>query len=855
MPLSPGHKLGPYEILALIGEGGMGEVYRARDARLDRIVAIKLSKSGFSERFEREARAVAALNHPHICQLYDVGPNFLVMEYVEGSELRGPLPVDKAIAYAVQILDALAAAHRKRITHRDLKPANIIVTSHGIKLLDFGLAKLDAPLHASDATLVAAPTTQGTIVGTLQYMSPEQLQSKSVDGRSDIFSFGCVLYELLTGRRAFEGESTASVIAAILEREPQPANLASPLERILKTCLAKDPEHRFQDALDLKRDLLWATEQLTPISTASPKRFPAWAAVAITAMAAAIVYLLMFPRKQETVPPRLTRLTRDGVSFAPALSPDGKLLAFVSARGGGNSDIYVQQPNSTVPLRITDDPAIDTWPTFSPDGSKILFTSFREPQGVYEVSALGGEVRLVLPNAARAIPSPSGKHILYARGGILFVDTIPSSNPVEITKYAERGYIWSPDGSEFIAGDQDYFRSAPDGKQHHPIGLVANLRRRNMSVVSATLPVRWLPNGELLFTGSSGDAVNLWRIPIREADTATPVPVTIGTSFNTVDASATANQLVFTDNSGYGALWSLPCDLNTGKVTGDLRRLSADKSDGNHPSILSDGSLVVYASRKNGTQSIFLRDLRTNKERLIGAPTQPGDSLAHTRLSPDGKRVAASYSLLQKGTVSTGWKLVTIPASGGEITTIYPEGARIRGWTPDGKFLLLWSSTPPLHSYVLDMESKKRSDLFPFAPKDQFSQPSLSPDGKWLAFVGPPNNHLYVAPFHGAQPVPQSEWLPIAESVNFPTWSPDGTQLYYSSSANTTTMANESVLTLMRRSLDPASKRPNAAAVPFYTFSGGVFGNPIVNPIAVARDQIILVLSMRDTDIWAMDLP
>src|SRR6266542_2583079 len=193
MPLSPGTRLGPYEILAPIGAGGMGEVYKARDTRLDRIVAIKVSREQFSERFEREARAVAALNHPHICQLYDVGPNYLVMEFVEGTPLPGPLPVEKAVEYAGQILEALDAAHRKGITHRDLKPANILVTKTGLKLLDFGLAKTTAVVNADDQTVANALTGEGEILGTLHYMSPEQLQGKEADPRSDIFSFGLVL--------------------------------------------------------------------------------------------------------------------------------------------------------------------------------------------------------------------------------------------------------------------------------------------------------------------------------------------------------------------------------------------------------------------------------------------------------------------------------------------------------------------------------------------------------------------------------------------------------------------------------------------------------------------------------------
>src|SRR5215472_9123713 len=274
--LDAGDRLGPYEILAPLGEGGMGQVWKARDTRLDRIVALKVSKREFTERFEREARAISALNHPHFCQLYDVGPNYLVMEFAEGEPLLsqkkpGPFPVERALEYSRQILDALDHAHRHKITHRDLKPANIMITRQGVKLLDFGLAKLETgPLQETDETLTQALTKQGQIVGTLQYMSPEQLQGKPADARSDIFSFGAVLYEMLSGKRAFEGSSAASVIAAVLERQPASLEVSPPLDRVVRRALAKDPDQRFQTARDLKTALEWAMEQ--PALAATAKR-------------------------------------------------------------------------------------------------------------------------------------------------------------------------------------------------------------------------------------------------------------------------------------------------------------------------------------------------------------------------------------------------------------------------------------------------------------------------------------------------------------------------------------------------------------------------------------------------------
>jgi eukaryotic-like serine/threonine-protein kinase len=279
MPLAAKTRLGPYEIIALLGTGGMGEVYEARDTRLDRTVAIKICKGRFSERFERETRAISSLNHQHICALYDIGREdsveFLVMEYLEGESLetrlrKGALPIEEALRIAAQIASALEAAHRKGVVHRDLKPGNVMLTRSGAKLLDFGLAKMAGPVVSSKADtlgLTAAPpiTAQGTIVGTFQYMSPEQLEGKETDARSDIFSFGAMLYEMITGRKGFEGSSHASLIVAVMSVNPPPVStiqpLASPaLDRVVRRCLAKSPDDRWQTAGDLLSELQWISE-------------------------------------------------------------------------------------------------------------------------------------------------------------------------------------------------------------------------------------------------------------------------------------------------------------------------------------------------------------------------------------------------------------------------------------------------------------------------------------------------------------------------------------------------------------------------------------------------------------------
>jgi Tol biopolymer transport system component len=407
----------------------MGEVWKARDTRLDRIVAVKVSNEQFSERFEREARAVAALNHPHICTLHDVGPNYLVMEHIEGQPLKGPLPVARVVEYAGQILEALDAAHRKGITHRDLKPANILVTRQGIKLLDFGLAKQSGPLQQTDATLTEALTSKGQIVGTLQYMAPEQLQGNDIDARSDLFAFGCVLYEMLSGKRAFEGQSAASVIAAILEREPAPLDLAPSLERVIHTCLAKDPAQRFQNALDLKRDLIWASEQ--PVAVKANRQ--TWTAVAVVALALGSVAgwsLSHFRRpaadghvlRLQIDPPPGGRFVFDGaVTGDLAVSPDGKMAVY-SASVNGKIGLWVRplDGGAATLLPGTEDAGQPFW---SPNSKSVGFIVLNTR--LYRVE-LGGGIPIQICNPVLSIRAGTWG----SDGNILFTGLISGKSGV-----------------------------------------------------------------------------------------------------------------------------------------------------------------------------------------------------------------------------------------------------------------------------------------------------------------------------------------------------------------------------------------------------------------------------------------
>src|SRR3954469_1279585 len=502
MPLAPGAKLGPYEIVSPIGAGGMGEVYRARDTRLDRSVAIKIVSGDVTtnpelrQRFEREARALSSLSHPHICALYDIGQldangsDYLVMEYLEGETLakrlaRGALPIRELLKAGIEVADALDKAHRQGLIHRDLKPSNIMLTKSGAKLLDFGLAKAQTPAMAAAATFDAATaahptspiTQQGFLVGTFQYMSPEQVQGKEADSRSDIFAFGAVLYEMATGKRAFDGKSQIGIASAILEKEPEPISsvhaLAPPaLEHIVERALAKDPDERWQSASDIKAELKWiAASGSQPglaraTSGKKARKRDMWAIFGVVVGLGILLASLVIERPAATAPmiratitpPEGNTLTSSGIFAAPMeLAPDGKRLLFVAHKGEEPEMIWVRDLATGIakPLTGTENASRPFWSydgksigffadrklkkidaaggtiftlvpalegrggTWGPDGT-ILFGSFAT-SGIFAISASGGTMRQMTKlNAAENETThrypeflPDGKHFLY----------------------------------------------------------------------------------------------------------------------------------------------------------------------------------------------------------------------------------------------------------------------------------------------------------------------------------------------------------------------------------------------------------------------------------------------------------
>jgi len=795
MSLSPGTRLGPYEILAPIGEGGMGEVWKARDTRLDRTVALKVSKAEFSERFEREARAVAALNHPHICTLYDVGPNYLVMELVEGVPLKGPLPVEKAIEYAGQILDALDAAHRKGITHRDLKPANILVTRQGIKLLDFGLAKQAGPADGSDARLTEALTSQGQILGTLQYMAPEQLQGKDADARSDIFAFGCVLYEMLSGKRTFEGSSAASVIAAILEREPAPLDVTPPLDRIIRTCLAKNPDERFQTALDLKRALQWSAAsgaESQPLPARS--RSGPWIAAAVAttvALAVAGTWAVSHFRQTPPVEERAIHLSlnppEDGQFIfgnsvgGIALSPDGRTAAFVVARRGITS-LWVKDLDDS-PATALPGTEGAAYPFWSPDNKSIAFFSRGRLQ---RVERRGGE------------PLPICD-VTIGRGGVWMSD--------------HRILYGSLTAGLFVVSDSS--------------GTPSPLTTPDTS--RSEISHRWpqaLPDGRFLYWVQSGKADTQG---IYAASLARPAEAKMLVSANANGLYAPGD-----DGRGYllwlrgGTLVAQELDLATLALTGESHQIAdpvTSVSITNQMNVaVTAGGLLLYSAINKPRQFTWIDRAAPGKtpRDVIGEPGQYGAF----RLSPDGRRIAVTRDRPSGPDIC----LLEVERGVANPFTFPPDSFIYPVWSPSGSAVLLTSystrnlyrkdsdgaaaerrlTQSPLPQYALDWSGDGLSVLYwavatgtkrdlwiqPMTPEgepatdatprryqstaanESWGRFSPEPSPRWVAFQsdeGGTGYEVYIDAF----PQPRGKKRISTAGGTYPQWGAGGRELFY----------------------------------------------------------------------------
>ena len=668
--LKPGDKLGNFEIVAMIGRGGMGEVYRARDLRLKRDVAIKTLPPGFAgdrdriARFEREARAASALNHPNIVSVYDIGTeggvSFIVSELVDGETLarviqRGSLPLRKLIEVTTQICDGLAAAHAAGVIHRDLKPGNIMLTRDGrVKILDFGLARQDHA-HGVDSTTIEA-SHPGMIMGTPGYMSPEQVRGEPTDARSDIFSLGVILYEIATGQRAFRGTSSIEVMNSILKDDPPSLPAASPpsLDRIIRRCLEKEPARRFQTATDLGFALqTTALPQPTTVLGKAPKRaWVWWAVLAAAALSAGTVYWLAVRQLRLAAPPEITfrRLTNDaGLTTGAAISPDGKLVAYASDRADpSNLDIWVQQADGGGLARLTDDAADDYDPSFSPDATQIAFRSERKGRGIYVAPALGGEARLVIPEGRGPRFSPDGQKLIYWTGpkesgrvdgssDIKFwVKPLAGGEAKQIgagCRLFDRTAVWSPDSSRVLflgicgrdlsraSQPENYGISAwvdtLDGR-----GLKQNRELYALwrTIHSTPRIDQWIANpSRLLIPLPVGDATSIAVVRVSADGTRVEglrQSLTFASGKAASVSAALNGRIVLSAGTSESHIWSLPFG-GAGSSTGDLKQLTSGPAGEFFPALSADGKKLSFLSIRANSQRLFYKDLATGHEKEV----------------------------------------------------------------------------------------------------------------------------------------------------------------------------------------------------------------------------------------------
>jgi len=693
MPLSPGTRLGPYEILDQVGEGGMGAVYKARDTRLDRTVAIKVSQTQFTERFEREARAVAALNHPNICQLYDVGENYLVMEFVDGAPISRSDSTRKLLDQAVQIADGLSAAHAAGIVHRDLKPANILITSPQskdpgrVKILDFGLAKSAADDSKTDeATRTAAITDAGTTVGTIAYMSPEQARGLArLTPQSDQFSFGLVLYELCAGKRAFARDSSAETMTAIIreDAEPLPASAPTALRWVIERLMAKEPGDRYDTTRDLYRELRHIRDHYTGTTTsqseagvASPAprtRSWQWVAVALPSvlLAIAVYRLATAEDRLDLSTYRLTPIAREDITEQhPDWSPDGKSIAY-EAFVHGVSQVFTRAPGGTETAQLTHCDQDCRFPFWSPDGA-TLYYSFKG--GLWSVPASGGRPELALENARQSAVHPDGKTIVFERDGKLWLGSLAGGSPREFWR-PPSGYLqfvrFSPDGSKVVAAElaDVWILSYPGGAARE---LPNEKDRASVSGVS------WMPDSRHLVLASGSGKQLRDKLSVVDPDGNEQVIYPTSQVVLGISLSPDGKRLGF----GIGNVeWDV---LDVTLASGSVRTALAAGGISWCPDWAPDGAHYLVSTNRSG--DLRIEDVSVDGfSRLLAVVPEGAAGLAWPRWSPDGSRMLfVAYG-------PQGVSLMLSNAAGGgavEVMRFKPSTyAPSYSWAPDGQWV------------------------------------------------------------------------------------------------------------------------------------------------------------------------
>ena len=811
MVLKPGERLGPYEVERLIGKGGMGQVYRGSDTRLGRPVAIKISSREFNDRFDREARAISALNHPNICTLHDIGPNYLVMEYIEGDTLsklieRGPLPLDKALSYAVQVVDALAAAHAKGIIHRDLKPGNIIITRNGVKVLDFGLAKINtnklSAESAANMDTVTEPITQaGAVLGTLFYMAPEQVEGKESDQRSDIFSFGVVFYEMITGHRPFTGDTQAAVLASLMKDQPPPMTQSQPsvprqLERIIRKCLEKRPDDRWQSARDLKPMLEMIDLDAPQVGTGSssvPIARPAatgktrkwlWAAIAVVAALAAAGAIWMLWPKPAAILARFQVTLPENVNFSEyvSVSPDGRKLVFNAT--GDQSGLWIHDLN-TLEWRKLAGTEGATSPFWSPDSRFLAFAVRTE---LKKVEVAGGPV-LTLCTINAIIGSGA-----WSKDGVILFGSRGGSGPLRRVS-AAGGVATDVTAIDRARGENAHsFPSfLPDGK--HFLYLRA--------------------------TGPARGAIYAGSLDAKAAEQSMDVVLASGYGAPFVDGN------VFFMREG--TLMVQPFDTSKLQLRGDPVPVAEHVGTSGSSGIfsVSPTGVLAYRSGSSVAAGVLQPNWYDRQGKITPAFPQPGPGTGF-KLSPDASRaagrdaaqtVSGDISLLDfaRGVrtrltfrQSPGSFPVWTPdgaqiifASGNGLNTLYEKSASGAGdekellkkpgeillpssVSHDGRFLLYYTANTEKTGsdlWALPLEGDHKPALL-LGTSFNETDASFSPDGRWIAYRSNESGRgeLYVRPFVASGPsLGEGKWQVSRDGAAglIPVWRTDGKELVF----------------------------------------------------------------------------
>jgi eukaryotic-like serine/threonine-protein kinase len=806
LALAPGTRLGAYEILTLAGAGGMGEVYRARDGRLNRDVAIKILPSADRElkaRFEREAKAIAALTHPHICTLYDVGhqegTDYLVMEYVEGETLaariaRGPIRIDETLRIAIEIAEALDAAHRGGIVHRDLKPANVMLTKGGVKLLDFGLAKpkvvVSGTFAQSDLATVGV-TVEGTILGTLHYMSPEQLEGLPVDGRSDIFAFGAVLYELLTGRRAFDGRTPSTVIAAILHGEPPSIPLSLPISagvtRVVRTCLAMDPDRRWQTAHDLGMELQWLAEErataggaLVPTAPRGKRERFAWGLAALATLVAVGVSVAARRFSERPADVQVSRFEIPTLEAANpyqiSISPDGSTVAFVGIRADGKSALFLRPIDSVVAHSLpgTEGGLLPFW---SPD-SKYIGYSDPQLRKLKKIAMRGGPPETVCdaPYSGNFVAIGTWNStgvIVFANGDSnqpLYRVAAAGGVPIPITTVdrsrGESGHAWPwflSDGRHFL---YLAWSGQADSRAIYAGSLDSDKRTRIMASESMAA---YAPPGFLLFEREK----ELFAQPFdqnRLTVSGEPVPIAERVLYNPSNgrsAFAVASNGTLVYRSSHTDLLLTWIDRR-GNAQGTATEPGAYVA----PALSPDEKQLVFEKSRGSDGDLWIMDL------VHGTSTQFTTNSSRNTApvwSPDGRRVA--FVSDRGGRQNLYVK--DVDGDHDEALLLKSEHQKVpTDWSNDRRFVMYTDSPPnqDLDLWVLPMEGEPTPYVFLQTPfREEGAR--LSPNGHWVAYSSNESgkDEIYVQSF----PTPGAKVRISNGGGRWPRWRADGKEIFY----------------------------------------------------------------------------